>query len=302
MTRHLTIERAQGRWREILPRLGIETRYLRNRQGPCPMCGGKTRFRFDDLNGNGTFYCNHCGTGASLHLIRKLKGWDFATACREVDRIIANRPAALARPRTNGWRQPIRDIRKILEGATDHPGVVTRYLTRRGLSVTSPVLLGHPPCPYWEDGKLIGRFPATIAPLIDPNGVLQSLHRIYDADIEPRKKTMKPVSTINGAAARLFEPTDELGIAEGCETALACFELFGVPTWAAISDNGITTFVPPPGIRRIIIFADHDANYVGQAAAYVLAKRLTREGHEVEVRIPPIPDTDWLDVLHGRQW
>ena len=37
-----TLERARNRWREILPRLGIETRFLSNKHGPCPLCGGKT--------------------------------------------------------------------------------------------------------------------------------------------------------------------------------------------------------------------------------------------------------------------
>lgn len=43
-----TVERARGRWREILPQLGIDTSYLRTRHGPCPLCGGKDRFRWDD--------------------------------------------------------------------------------------------------------------------------------------------------------------------------------------------------------------------------------------------------------------
>src|SRR5215472_13929211 len=83
-----TIERARHRWREILPQLGVETRFLTNRQGPCPMCGGKTRFRFDDKNGEGTYYCNRCGAGVGVILIRKLRGWDHATACREIDKVI----------------------------------------------------------------------------------------------------------------------------------------------------------------------------------------------------------------------
>jgi putative DNA primase/helicase len=56
-----TVERARGRWREILPIFGIETRYLHNRHGPCPLCGGKDRFRFDDRDGSGSYYCNQCG-------------------------------------------------------------------------------------------------------------------------------------------------------------------------------------------------------------------------------------------------
>ena len=63
-----TIERATGRWREILPQLGIETRFLVNRHGPCPLCGGKDRFRCDDRDGSGSYYCNQCGPGPGIML------------------------------------------------------------------------------------------------------------------------------------------------------------------------------------------------------------------------------------------
>ena len=39
---------AKGRWKEILPALGIDPKFLQNRHGPCPICGGDDRFRWDD--------------------------------------------------------------------------------------------------------------------------------------------------------------------------------------------------------------------------------------------------------------
>jgi len=64
-----------------------------------------------------------------------------------------------------------------------------------------------------------------------------------------------------------------------------------------------TSFVPPRGLLRLHVFADNDANYVGQAAAYDLAHRLNRDGLTVEVHLPPpihADKTDWLDVLNQR--
>lgn len=57
-------------------------------------------------------------------------------------------------------------------------------------------------------------------------------------------------------------------------------------------------FQPPPGVRTLHVFADNDENCVGQAAAYALAKRLSRTGIKVNVQIPPTTGTDWLDVLN----
>ena len=39
---------AQYHWPEIHAALGIDQRYLKNKHQPCPACGGKDRFRYDD--------------------------------------------------------------------------------------------------------------------------------------------------------------------------------------------------------------------------------------------------------------
>ena len=39
---------AQGRWREIFIACGIDEAFLSRRAEPCPNCGGRDRFIFDD--------------------------------------------------------------------------------------------------------------------------------------------------------------------------------------------------------------------------------------------------------------
>jgi putative DNA primase/helicase len=58
----------------------------------------------------------------------------------------------------------------------------------------------------------------------------------------------------------------------------------------------------PATVAKLGIYADHDASYTGQAAAYALAKRIKMQGKgrgrcEVAVHVPRHADTDWSDVL-----
>ena len=106
---------------------------------------------------------------------------------------------------------------------------------------------------------------------------------------------MEAIRTIKGGAIRLFPAIDTLAVAEGIETALAVHKRFDLPVWATISAGGMESLVVPEGIREILIFADNDANGVGQKAASTLADRMKEAGLHTEIYLPKITGTDWLD-------
>ncbi len=78
---------ARGRWAEILPALGVPTEVLTGRHGPCPGCGGRDRFRWDDRDGRGTWICGGGGSpvaGDGFELLGHALGMSKAEALRAV--------------------------------------------------------------------------------------------------------------------------------------------------------------------------------------------------------------------------
>lgn len=299
-----TLDRAHGRWREILPQLGVDIKFLRNKHGPCPICGGKDRFRFDDKLGQGNYYCR-CGAGTGFTLLKKMHGWSNGEVLKAIDEIIGTdyRPQPPARL-DNGDRRKAAALKRLLS-LVPNDEVTTSYLRSRGITGSSPVLIGVRSLPYYDGRDHVGDFPAVVAPILSPIGKVISAHRIYDTEAVPkadRKKFLPVVAgeTLNGAAVRLFDVDEEMAVAEGVETALAVRQLYGLPTWATLTANGLTTFRPPSNVRRVQIFGDADESGIGQAAAWALATALRRAGIESPVNIPATIGSDWLDVLCGR--
>lgn len=295
-------EIATGRWPGLLASFGVEAQFLRNKGGPCPICGGKDRFRFDNKDGRGTFICNQCGAGDGYRLLELLKGWTFKEAAREVQAIAGVIRKSAEAPATTDNVQKLAAVKKIWqESIKIAPGdPAYRYIRARAGEVMIPASLRfHPALAYIDDGA-VTHHPALVAVVVSHEGKGVAVHRIYldgegkKARVDSQKKLLAG-GDIAGAAVRIGVPGDEIGIAEGIETALVAGRKFGIPVWSAITAGGMEKWRPPDKVTRITVFGDNDASFTGQASAYSLAKKLKAAGYTVSVMIPYKEGTDWAD-------
>ena len=296
---------AQGRWRGILHSLGMDERTLSGKHTACPRCGGRDRFRFDDKDGRGTYFCSGCGAGDGVKLAMGITGQTFKDTARQIERLAgvvqptASKPERTDDDKRAALRRVFRESKPIQRGDEAYAYLAGRGLTLHDLPEAVRV---HPGLRY-KDGEHQGTYSAMLAVVTSPDGKAVSLHRTYiqearKAPVSNPKKLMAGLP-IAGAAIRLTAVSEVLGIAEGVETALGASELFEMPVWSCVSAQGIESLEPPAGVHEIVIFADNDENFAGQAAAYRAAHRLKLRGFGVEVCIPPQPG-DWLDELNRR--
>jgi putative DNA primase/helicase len=314
MQREPIWERARGRWPSILTAVGVPSKALRNKHGPCPMCGGKDRFRFDDKGGGGTWICSQCGAGNGVQLVQHFMRTDFRGAALEIEKHI---DAAPVMPERNGQRADDGKMREAMTALWQRAKPITlsdpagQYLHRRvGLDAFPSALRYAEDERYTDAGQRATWHPAMIA-RVDPSdearagGERAALHRTYlaadghKADVASPRKMMGAMPT--GAAVRLMPHGDVLGIAEGIETAFAASQLFGVPVWAALTADLLQAWEPPASVSTVMIFGDNDTSLTGQSAAFGLGRRLKTKGLTVSVEIPIRVGTDWNDVLNDRR-
>lgn len=302
-----TKEAARNRWKHILPALGVNSRFLTGKHGPCPFCEGRDRWRFDDKDGTGSFFCTNCGAGDGIKLVMLARHLDYGAACREIDAQVGNAPIEQTKPKRTeaAKRRTMRDVWDAGMPVT-LDNAAGRYLNNRtGLRVFPKCLRFAERAIYKRQDGPTTWHPALLARVDDVHGNPCNVHRTFldlsgaKAEVEDPKRLMEG-GIPPGSAIRLLAPRDGvLGIAEGIETAVAAMMLFKVPVWATLNALRLETWTPPEGVTEVQIYGDHDASFTGQAAAYNLAKRLTGPKHKlkVDVIIPEVEGRDWADAL-----
>ncbi|MBS1952551.1 MAG: toprim domain-containing protein [Cyanobacteria bacterium SZAS-4] len=305
---------ANGQWFRIHQSAGVPASCLTGKHGPCPICGGKDRFRHDDKNGDGTYFCGgRCGSGDGLKLLQLYSGKTFAETLSWLsDLLIGSQPVVSVKGQASTLvnehsRTALNDVWNESQDVQDGDPVHL-YLTRTRRLVLPRIpsaLRLHRSLPYFEGKTVIGEYSAMLATVSAADGKPVSIHRTFltldglKAKVSAPKRIMKPViaGACSGGAIRLYEPSDVLGVAEGIETALACHVATGIPMWAAISSTLMEKLIVPTSVNEVVIFADNDTNQVGQNAAKKLAQRLHSDGKTVKILTPATPGTDWADAV-----
>ncbi len=297
-----TKQAARGKWDGIIAQL-IGEQAISRRHTSCPICGGTDRYRYDNKRNDGDWFCNVCGPGDGFKLLQGALGLDFAACANKVDALVNNIEARPFKPLTKNIEQRRDNLNKAWVEATDHQ-CVTKYLVGRGIPAeiiaeTNDVR-GHPALMYNRgDGSFVA-VPAMIALIRNSQGEAISMHRTYFGSAGTDKKIMPGLEKLTGAAIRLGEPEDTLVVAEGIETALAAWAITGFPAWATISAHGMESFQSiPRHVKRVIICADNDYSFTGQAAAFTAAKYFKLRLKVVaEVWMPTLDGMDMLDMLN----
>ncbi|EEI8514884.1 toprim domain-containing protein [Salmonella enterica] len=274
--------KANGYWPSILERLAIPT----NRgEGPCPACGGKTRYRFDNKDNRGTYFCSHCGAGTGLDLVMKVN----QCGAREAAELVAE-AMALPMPEPKPARdKPQTDIAGKVAALTAKASQgQSAYLTSKGLQCPFPML---------SDGSLLlvlknGAGATTGAQVIKPDG--------------SKRLVAGTVKKGSFCVVNSGETPETVIIAEGLATALSVQQFRPDATIIAAIDAG--NLLPVAQVMRqrypdaqIIIAADNDIKpgepNTGKSAAEKAAQSVSGW-----VALPPTVDkADWNDFhqQHG---
>lgn len=292
-------DHARGRWPEIISKtVGEQYTNTRKHQG-CPGSGdcgkGTPRYRFSDKHGTGNYFCQCSdGTKDGFALLMCARGYDFKSAVQDVEAVIG--PCPKDEVPTSRTTSTLSFAERIRQRA----GKIDRslYLASRGLEI-APGLDWIKALSYVdESGQKVGEFAAMLAPIVR-DGKFLSYHVTYlqggrKAPLSPCRKIL-PGPPLNGGACPLYPAAEEMGIAEGVETAIAAKLIFDIPVWAALNTSLLKSWEPPTGVRKVTVFADNDKHYAGHAAAYALAHRLATKGIETSVEVPPEVGEDWND-------
>ncbi|ENL2737265.1 toprim domain-containing protein, partial [Salmonella enterica] len=288
-----TVKQACGHWPRILPALGVKV--IKNRHQSCPVCGGSDRFRFDDKEGRGTWFCNQCGAGDGLKLVEKVFGVTPSEAAGKVNAVTGNlspvapEVMAAAEAETDADRKAAAALAVRLLEKT-RPATDNAYLTRKGFPDREcPVLTV-----MHKTGGVTFRAGDVVVPLSDDTGALVNLQLINADGLKRTLKGGQVKGTCHVIGGKK-QAGKRLWIAEGYATALTVHHLTSETVMVALSSVNLFSLASLARQKhpacQIVLAADRDLNGAGQTKAAAAA-----DACEGVVALPPVFG-DWNDAF-----
>lgn len=287
---------ARGRWPHILTALGIQVP-AGKQHGACPVCGGKDRFRLDDKEGRGTWFCNQCGNGDGLDLVRLVTRRDVRAVSGLVAETLAlpevsEKPVLPARNKAvvkvTGRERYNRLLAQSLPGNSDY--LATKHLDAKLLPLLARSL---------RVGETLFPAGSLLLALHDMAGNITGGQLISPDG----QKSLLPGTALSGAFITLSdfpaEPPEQVVITEGYATALAVSLLDHCWIVAAVAATNLLNVARQIRNRwpdsRIIIAGDNDLMDGKENTGRVWAEKAAK-AVEGWVTLPPTRHkADWDD-------
>ena len=166
-----------------------------------------------------------------------------------------------------------------------------RYLLARGLARCRFAALRFHPALRHREGSSVIRLPALVAAVTGDDGAVTGVQRTWLDTRRPARAGVssprKALGRVYGRAVRFGRPADgaSLLVGEGIETVLSVVTAVpDITAAAALSAGSLGAFAPPPGVARLVIARDNDAE--GERAAERLARRCARARVAATVIVP----------------
>lgn len=286
-----TSRAATGQWPVLLPALGIHIT-AGGRAQPCPVCGGKDRFRFDNQQGRGTWFCNQCGGGDGLSLVEKALAVTTKEAASKVAGVLGNTSHAplpvqnSQQEKTLARQQAAEQARQLVAAAVPQAG--NAYLIRKGWpDVDTLTLQGKP----LRVGGITYQPGDLLLPLTNAAGEVVNVQLINTAG---DKRTLAG-GQVKDACHSLAGPDHAvIWLTEGYATGLTVHQLTGESVCIALSANNLPALAQQLRAQYpdalLLLAADNDENGTGQTRA-TEAAQLTG----ATLALPPMIG-DWNDL------
>ena len=256
--RHEFADRCKHRWPSILMQLGLlNGPALKGNDSPCPVCGGRDRFRFTD-KGFGRWFCRGCGSGGDgVRLVQAIKGVDFIEAARLIEAIVGNAPHSPSRSSgADKPRDPLKPWREASPNVLGSP--VDIYLRSRAIEVSEAETrslrfhsaLWHWPTQSKNWAAMVALIRARRRDRAHHASNIPRARRLrqgaaWRQDAAVSQRSASPV----GGGVWFGEPNGagEFVVCEGVESLLSALRIFGVRAGcAALSALGVSRLILPP--------------------------------------------------------